>query len=84
MYQFSDKIDNFEFWGPNLPKNDFRGRNFKNLSLDLESASLRHYVHQFSDKTDNFEFSDPNLPRHFQKSGFGTNTSKIPCVAIFS
>ena len=41
---------------PNLPKNQFRGQNFKNLSLDSESASLRHNVHQFSDKMDNFEF----------------------------
>ena len=40
------------------------GRNFKNLSLDSESASLRYYVHQFSDKTDNFEFLGPNLPKN--------------------
>ena len=64
VYQFSDKTDNFEFLGPNLPKNGFWGRNFKNLSLDLESASLRYYVHQFSDKTDNFEFLGPNLPKN--------------------
>ena len=56
--------DNFEFLGPNLPKNEFWGQNFKNLSLDLESASLRYYVHQFSDKTDNFEFLGPNLPKN--------------------
>ena len=30
------------------------GQNFKNLSLDSESASLRYCVRQFSDKTDNF------------------------------
>ena len=64
MYQFSDKTDNFEFLGPNLPKNRFWGQNFKNLSLDSESASLRYYVYQFSDKTDNFEFLDPNLPKN--------------------
>ena len=49
---------------PNLLKNGFWGRNFKNLSLDSESASLRYYVHQFSDKTDNFEFLGPNLPKN--------------------
>ena len=65
IYQFSDKMDNFEFLGPNLPKNWFWGRNFKNLSLDLESASLRYYVHQFSDKKDNFEFLCPNLPKNW-------------------
>ena len=64
VYQFSDIRDNFEFLDPNLPKNGFWGRNFKNLSLDSESASLRYYVHQFSDKTDNFEFLDPNLPKN--------------------
>ena len=43
MYQFSDKTDNFDFLGPNLPKSEFWRRNFKNLSLDLEPASLRFY-----------------------------------------
>ena len=50
VYQFSDKMGNFEILGPNLPKNEFWGQNFKNLSLDSESASLRYCVHQFSDK----------------------------------
>ena len=92
MYQFSDKMDNFEFLGPNLPKNEFWGQNFKNLSLDSESASLRCYVYQFSDKTDNLEFLDSNLPKNiflgskFQKckSGFGIDTSNIPRARIFS
>ena len=57
-------MDNFEFVGPNLPKNGFWGRNFKNLSLDLESASLRYFEHQFTDRTDNFEYLDPNLPKN--------------------
>ena len=57
-------MDNFAFVGPNLLKNEFWGRNFKNLSLDLESASLRYYVHQFLDKTDNIEFLGTNLPKN--------------------
>ena len=61
VYQFSDKTDNFEFFGPNLPKNGFWGQNFKNLRLDSESPSLRCCVHQFSDKKDNFEFLDPKI-----------------------
>ena len=70
--QFSEKTNNLMTDGPNLPKNEFWGRNFKNLSLDLESTSLRYYEYQFSDKTDNFEFLGPNLP----KSGFwGRNLS---------
>ena len=92
MQQFSDKMDNFEFLGPDLPKNRFWGQNFKNLSLDSESASLRHYVYQFSDKTDNFEFLGPNLPKNEfwgqdfkkSKSRFEINTSNIPWVPIFN
>ena len=66
MYQFSDKTDKLDFLGPRLPQNEFWCQNFKNLSLDLKSASLRYYVHQFSDKTDNFEYLGTNLP----KTGF--------------
>ena len=44
-------MDNFEILDPNLSRNGFWGQNFKNLSLDSESVSLRHFVHQFSDKT---------------------------------
>ena len=42
---------------------DFWSWNFKNVSLDSESVSLRHYVHQFSDKTDQFKFLGLNLPK---------------------
>ena len=115
VYQFSAKLDNFDFFGPNLPKKeiriwnsgnscwnknqhpwdtmctnfqtkwttlsfwpqicwkmDFGGRNFRNLSLNSESASLRYYVHQFSNKTDNFYFLGPNLP----KNGFWDRSFK--------
>ena len=62
--QFWGKTNNFEFLGPNLSKNGFWSRNFKNLSLDSESASLRYYVYQFWNKTDYFEFLGPNLPKN--------------------
>ena len=65
MYQFSDKTDNFEFVGPNLPKNGFWGRNFKNLSLDSESTPPIYHVFQFSVKMDSFYF-------------FGLNLGKLP------
>ena len=74
MCQFSDKTDNFDFLGPNLPKNGYWGRNFKNLSLDLESAPPRYHVCQFSVKMDNFEFFSLNLgklPNYVQY--FGSN-----------
>ena len=41
--------------------------------MDLESASLRYYVHQFSDKTNNFKFLGPNLP----KNGFWDRISSL-------
>ena len=45
---------NFEFLGPNLPKNKFWGRNFKNLSLDSESAPPKYHMCQLSVKMDKF------------------------------
>ena len=56
MYQFLDKMDNFEFLGPNFPKNGFWGRNFKNLSLDSESTPPIYHLCQFSVKMDNVYF----------------------------
>ena len=56
-------MDNFDFFGPKLPKNGFWGQNFKNLSPDSESALLRYHVYQFSVKTDIFSFFGPNLPK---------------------
>ena len=47
--------------GPNLPKNGFWGRNFKNLSLDSESTPPMYHVCQFSVKMDNFQFCGLNL-----------------------
>ena len=61
MCQFSGKKNNFDFFGPNSPKNGFCGRNFKNQSLDLESAPPRYHVCQFSVKMDNFDFFSLNL-----------------------
>ena len=91
MYQFSDKTDTFDFLGPNLPKNGFWGRNFKNLNLDSESASLRYHMYQFSGNRRLRIFGPKFAPKwilgsEFQKpkSGFGINTSNIPCVPIFS
>ena len=71
MHQFSDKTDNFEFLSPNLPKNGFWGRSFKNLSLDSESAPPMYHECQVSVKMDNFSF-------------FGVNLGKLPnCVQYF-
>ena len=62
MCQLSDKKNNFDFLGL---ENEFWGWNFKNISLDLESAPPRYHVSQFSFKVDNFEF-------------FGLNLGKLP------
>ena len=61
--QFSAKVDNLDFFDPNLPKDGFWSRNFKNLIPDSESALPRYHVYQFSVKRDNFDFFDPNLPK---------------------
>ena len=61
MCQFSGKRNNFEFFDPNLPKNEFWGRNFKFLSLDSESAPPRYHACQFPVKLDNFELFELNL-----------------------
>ena len=61
MCQFSNKTDNSDFLGPNLPKNGYWSWNFKNLSLDSESAPPRYHMCQFSVKMDNFEFFSLNL-----------------------
>ena len=64
-WQLLDKTDNFNFLEPNLPKDGFWGKNFKNLNLDSESAHTKYHVNQFSVKMDNFEF-------------FGLNLGKLP------
>ena len=79
------------FW-PKFAQKSILGQNFKILSLDSESASLRCYVHHFSDKTNNFRFFGPKFAQkwimmlEFQKSksGFGIRTSNILFVPIFS
>ena len=69
--QFSSKTDNFYFFGPNLPKNEFWDQNSKSLSPDLESAPPRYHTCQFLVKTDDFEFFGvilekwPNYMRYF-------------------
>ena len=55
------KIPCARIFRKNMPENGFVGQNFKNLSVDLESGSLRYYVLQVSDKMDNFKFLGPNL-----------------------
>ena len=54
ILQFSEKTDNFEFLGPNLPKNGIWHRNFQNLSLVSELTSPIYRMWQFSVKMDNF------------------------------
>ena len=61
MCQFSGKTDNFNFFGPNLPKNGLWVLNFKKLSPDLDSAHPSSLAGQLSFKIDNFEFLALNL-----------------------
>ena len=74
MHQFSNKMNNFEFLSPNVPKNWFWSRNFKNLILDSESTPSLHHVCQFSVRMDNIWFFDlyfGRLPNYVQY--FGSN-----------
>ena len=63
MCRFSGKNDNFDFFDPNLPKNELWGPNFKKLSPDLDSAPPSSLAGQFSVKIDNFEFLGLNLEK---------------------
>ena len=74
MCQFSCKLNNSDFFSPNLPKNEFWDPNFKNISPDSESAPPRYHLCQFSVKMYNFEFFGLNLwklPNYVQY--FGSN-----------
>ena len=74
MCQFSGKTDNFGFFSAILPKNEFWGRNFRNLSPGLESRPPRKHACQFSVKTDNFEVFGLNLGKlHNYVKYFGSN-----------
>ena len=73
MCQFSGKTDNFDFFGLNLPKKEFRGPNFKILSVDSEPAPPLYHECQFLGKTNIFEFFGLNLgklPNYVRYFGF--------------
>ena len=92
MYQFSDKMDNFELLGPNLPKNGFWGRSFKHLKSGFGISILAILCAQIFRQNRQIwifgsKFAQKWILRsEFQKSksGFGINTSNIPCGPIFS
>ena len=74
MYQFSDKMGSFEYFGPNLPGKGFCHRNFKTLIMDSESTPPPYRVCQFSVTMDNIWFFDLDLgklPNYMQY--FGSN-----------
>ena len=57
---FQTKWTTLSFWAQICP-NGFFVSNFKNVSLDSESAPPRYHVSQFSVKIDNFEFFQPKF-----------------------
>ena len=63
MRQFSDKTNNFDFFGPNLPKNGFLVGNSK-TNVEIRISILRYHVCQFVGKMDNSDFFGPNLPKN--------------------
>ena len=54
-------LDNFDFFGPNLPENGFWGRNFKNLNPDSESAPPNTTCANFQSKWTTLKFFGLNL-----------------------
>ena len=72
MWQFSGKTENFDYFGPNIPKNVFWNQNFKNLGSDSESVPPRFCTCQFLVKADNFEIFSLN---------FGKLSIKMRCFS---
>ena len=64
---------NFDYFGPNLPKNGFWERNFENLSPDLESAPPRYHVCHFQAERTTLTFLAQICP----KTDFEAELSKI-------
>ena len=53
----SGKTNNFDFFDPNVLKNEFWGGNFKNLGPDSRSAPPRDNCANFQSKWTTFNFS---------------------------
>ena len=90
MCPFSGKTGNFDFFGPNLPKNGFRVGNSENqcwnkndfleilyVPIFRQNGQISLFWHKFAQKW--------ILGLEFQKSKceFGISTSKITCVPMF-
>ena len=92
MYQFPGKTGNFDFLGPNLPKNGFWDQNFQKSKSGFGISIVEIlYAPIFSQNEQlwifGLKFAEKWILRsEFRKtkSGFGINTSTIPCVPIFS
>ena len=86
MCHFSAKLDNFDFFGPNLPKNEFRVGNSENEFWNKNQHRQDAMRANFQEKRTILTFLTQILGLEFQKSksGFGICTSKIPCVPILS
>ena len=50
-------------FSPKVAQKSIFGWNFKNLSLDLTSATFIYCLDQFSGNANNFEFFGPNFPK---------------------
>ena len=90
MYQFSSKMEKFDFSVPNLAKKWILSSKLRKQMLKQESASSRYHVCQLLDKTNNFDFFGPNLPKkefkvgnHKTNVGIRISIVKISCVPIF-
>ena len=90
--QFSGKTHNFDFFGPNLHKNEFYGLEFQKINVGIRISILEIPCVPIFRQNGQLWLFEPKfaqkwiLGSEFQKSksGFGINTSKIPCEPIFS
>ena len=73
MCQFSAKLDNFDFFGPNLPKNEFRVGNSENEFWNKNQHRQDAMRASFQEKQTFLTFSAQICP----KINFGVGISKI-------
>ena len=77
---FQTKRKTLILYGTNFPKNEFQGRNFKNVSPDSESAPPRYNIYQFLVRTKNLEFFGLNLGK-FPNYGQCFDSNNVEGVA---
>ena len=77
LYNFLDKTDNFNFFGPNLPKTGFWDQNFKNLSQDSNQHPWDTKCTKFQAKQATLNFRAQIYPNWIVGSKFQKSKSRF-------